>query len=323
MGSHDNKEIFIKEGQTPIPENVKDWGIEEEEKTVVEKEIQRISLQLDKVFDLKNQQATSRLELENLKLEWTHFKSNHNISDGTFYLKRSLSSIRLTKMWVKLQEFADTKDDNSKSFWQWLKWLWTSLLIRYWLQLKSKFDKHQLDELIIELQALYYMKRIEELEQELRLIEDELQLHDNKTLMDSLSDHSMMILKNTLHARYSGRMRREFTDADTLSTQAEEVLKEYPVITSTTFSARSSLGGNTIYDYVIMDESSQVYRATKQPLLGIEIDGYAYHHKGTIQSSRDALKDHIFKSYHLQLLRLSTKGANEEEKVKEQLDTIC
>lgn len=81
MGSHDNKETFIKEGQAPIPENVKDWGIEEEEKTVVEKEIQRISLQLDKVFDLKNQQATSRLELENLKLEWTHFKSNHNISE--------------------------------------------------------------------------------------------------------------------------------------------------------------------------------------------------------------------------------------------------
>lgn len=69
LGSHDNKETFIKEGQPPIPENVKDWGIEEEEKTVVEKEIQRISLQLDKVFDWKNQQATSRLELENLKLD--------------------------------------------------------------------------------------------------------------------------------------------------------------------------------------------------------------------------------------------------------------
>lgn len=69
LGIHDNKETFIKEGQPPIPENAKDWGIEEEEKTVVEKEILRISLQLDKVFDLKNQQATSRLELENLKLD--------------------------------------------------------------------------------------------------------------------------------------------------------------------------------------------------------------------------------------------------------------
>lgn len=74
---------------------------------------------------------------------------------------------------------------------------------------------------------------------------------------------------------------------------------------------------NTHVDFLIIN------RATKQPLLGIEIDGYAYHHKGTVQSSRDALKDHIFKLYHLQLLRLSTKGANEEEKVKERLDTIC
>lgn len=68
LGSHDNKETFIKEGQPPIPENAKDWGIEKR-KNCFEKEIQRISLQLDKVFDLKNQQATSRLELENLKLD--------------------------------------------------------------------------------------------------------------------------------------------------------------------------------------------------------------------------------------------------------------
>ena len=74
---------------------------------------------------------------------------------------------------------------------------------------------------------------------------------------------------------------------------------------------------------VLFISSKEERRMSLQPLLGIEIDGYAYHHKGTVQSSRDALKDHIFKSYHLQLLRLSTKGANEEEKVKEQLDTIC
>ena len=106
------------------------------------------------------------------------------------YLKES--GIRLNTL--------TTKKNQLSSFWQWLKWLWSSLLIRYWLHLKSKLDKHHLNELIIELQALYYMKRIEELEQELRKIEDELQLHDNKTLMDSLSDHSMMILKNTFHA---------------------------------------------------------------------------------------------------------------------------
>ena len=37
LGSHDNKETFIKEGQPPIPENAKDWGIEEEEKLLLKK----------------------------------------------------------------------------------------------------------------------------------------------------------------------------------------------------------------------------------------------------------------------------------------------
>lgn len=40
-----------------------------------------------------------------------------------------------------------------------------------------------------------------------------------------------------------------------------EVLKEYPIVLSTTFSSRSSLKDAT-YDYLIMDEASQVDVAT-------------------------------------------------------------
>ena len=40
--------------------------------------------------------------------------------------------------------------------------------------------------------------------------------------------------------------------------RSSEVLKQYPIVLSTTFSARSCLAANTIYDYVIVDEASQV-----------------------------------------------------------------
>ena len=43
---------------------------------------------------------------------------------------------------------------------------------------------------------------------------------------------------------------------------AQAVLSEYPIILSTTFSSRSSLGGDIAYDYLIMDEASQVDIAT-------------------------------------------------------------
>ena len=48
-----------------------------------------------------------------------------------------------------------------------------------------------------------------------------------------------------------------FSSAEELNVFAEEVCKHYPVILSTTFSARTTLRDYT-YDYVIMDEASQV-----------------------------------------------------------------
>lgn len=39
-------------------------------------------------------------------------------------------------------------------------------------------------------------------------------------------------------------------------------MKEYPVILSTTFSSRNSLNSDVVYDYLIMDEASQVDIAT-------------------------------------------------------------
>ena len=62
-------------------------------------------------------------------------------------------------------------------------------------------------------------------------------------------------------------------------------------------------------------------RVTKEILFGIEVDGYNYHKKGTRQAERDLKKNAIFEQIGLPLLRLSTKGSGEENKIKAQLDT--
>ena len=61
-------------------------------------------------------------------------------------------------------------------------------------------------------------------------------------------------------------------------------------------------------------------KVTKEILFGIEVDGYNFHKDGTIQSERDKKKNRIFELMGIPLLRLSTKGSNEEEQVKAQLD---
>ena len=56
-------------------------------------------------------------------------------------------------------------------------------------------------------------------------------------------------------------MQKKFTKED-LRKDPYSVLAEYPVILSTTFSSRNSLNSNVVYDYLIMDEASQVDIAT-------------------------------------------------------------
>jgi len=56
-------------------------------------------------------------------------------------------------------------------------------------------------------------------------------------------------------------------------------------------------------------------RIGKTPILAIEVDGYAYHKKDTLQAARDLLKDHIMELYKIPLLRLKTNGSGEKEKI--------
>lgn len=73
---------------------------------------------------------------------------------------------------------------------------------------------------------------------------------------------------------------------------------------------------NTHLDFLIIN------RIGKQPLLAIETDGYSYHNEKTIQHHRDIMKDHILSKYGLHLLRLSTKGSGEREKIVTALNKI-
>lgn len=50
----------------------------------------------------------------------------------------------------------------------------------------------------------------------------------------------------------------------------------------------------------------------KLPLVGIEVDGWAYHRPGSLQSVRDEIKNAIFQRAGLSLVRLSTTGSGEK-----------
>lgn len=64
------------------------------------------------------------------------------------------------------------------------------------------------------------------------------------------------------------------------------------------------------------------YRIRKKPVLAIEVDGYEYHKGGTVQASKDLLRDHILELYEILLLRFKTNGSGEKEKIVEMLERL-
>ena len=75
--------------------------------------------------------------------------------------------------------------------------------------------------------------------------------------MKEYSELSTQIFKAKLSRKYSLQKRKTYT-IDELQTKSEDFIKDYPVVLSTTYSLRTCLSKDVMYDYVIVDEASQV-----------------------------------------------------------------
>ncbi|SDH52796.1 AAA domain-containing protein [Desulfosporosinus hippei] len=62
------------------------------------------------------------------------------------------------------------------------------------------------------------------------------------------------------------------------------------------------------------------HKQDKQPVLIIEVDGFAFHENNPSQLEKDAMKDEILRKYEFSFLRLPTNGSGEEGKIRSQLD---
>jgi hypothetical protein len=79
--------------------------------------------------------------------------------------------------------------------------------------------------------------------------------------MKELTEWSMDYLRAALFERYGNKTERLKFKEDDLWKNGYDIVAEYPIVLSTTFSSISSLKG-VEYDYLIMDEASQVDVAT-------------------------------------------------------------
>ncbi len=259
LGKRENKEAFVN-NQPVVPDELQTWNLSMTDSFQEKRRVADTLKQLRKVFELQESLASAKQELKAIELEWEHFKQDNQIKEETCSPPRTAKSQRIMNLWLLYQSYAEGDVITNGKFGKLverIKWAWMNFIRKYLLGVKSPLDKNNIQSVILELQTLYYIVRMKELTDFIDGHTRQLFSFDSKALSSALTDHSLAVLKDALNGRYSKNQRRVFNDVRELHLYAEELVKQYPVVLSTTFSARTAVP-DMVYDYLIMDEASQV-----------------------------------------------------------------
>lgn len=253
LGKKENKENFIK-NQNRKNLNYDKWVLPEEDKEKLFKKIETLSKELNDKLEVKNLIAKLEGELFSTETEKSYFDSysSENDYDDIYYpALEKLNSDQLLTAWVDLQHTYEKKNRITKMF-------KIKNVLRFKFMNQSIYD-NSVEKMIINFQKRYYNMKINEIKKELTKLKNQLERYQFDSKMEELSQVSMLIFKDHFADKYkNSNTRKEITLSD-LFKNPENVLSEYPLILSTTHSLRSSLGnGNIKYDYLIIDEASQV-----------------------------------------------------------------
>lgn len=243
LGSVENKEFFIANQQNyPLMDN---WKFEEVNsiKQQVTQELKDVSL----CFDGQSKYALLKSELDALLKETKYDIMHNEVSDNHKWLFNKPSKKLMS---VRLQYGILMENSKKVSHFQMLKWSF-ALGFKIYKLLKSEPQT-----VIKAFESAYYVARKRELENELLSIENSLKTIDISQRVTDLRQLSLKVLKNSVAKRFTGE-RKRFT-LTSIKPQTEAFLKEYPVVLSTTYSAKACISKDMVFDYLIMDEASQV-----------------------------------------------------------------
>lgn len=244
LGSVQNRDAFFSnQPSCPAMDN---WLLED--KSAVKERCKKALAEVSKGFEGQLQQAKLQAEHAALQLEREHNEKlcASNESEGWLRNRASSSLLKLLHSYQLLNE-----GQKAVGIWYKLKWS-----LRMGMRMFS-FLKKPSSRVVAELEAAYYDARLREIENELETIGFSLDAIQLPHHVKELRSTSLQLLKAAIAGRYTGKQRERWKPSD-LYRQSAAFLAAYPVVLSTTYSAKSCISPDHVFDYVIMDEASQV-----------------------------------------------------------------
>lgn len=249
LGSRENKTAFIE--NQPLVPNLSEWELFR--KGEIAKELKDKLEIVSRGFKKQTTLAKLKIELEALRTENQYDQMHLNNS----FLAQEWLQRKCSKKLLALKCHYETMVDRNKSLNLifFVRWVW-----RLGFKILTLLHRPH-KEIIFSLESAYYASRISEIETEIRSCESFLKSIDVNQNMRALRDLSLQILKHKIASKRI-KMKRPHFSVNDIKSRSEEFLKEYPVVLSTTYAVKNCISKDMAFDYVIMDEASQVDIAT-------------------------------------------------------------
>ena len=251
LGKLENQEQFFN-SQTGLYPNISNWKISGGGAVShLDKQIRDNTKIALLVFERQEKAAILKEELHQLTIEQQHFEQ---------YL--SAQGIVLSA-----QSFGE--DKSSKSILQHIhrierriewreRWWIVDEIYSFVMRLLHREEQDNIK--LHSLKRLFYIRKKDEIEKDLKRLTDYITKY--APFIEKLQEVSLQRLKGVLYNKYGSKRERTIYDKDAIISNTGNFLTDYPVVLSTTFSALNNIPTAYRFDYVIMDEASQVDIAT-------------------------------------------------------------
>ena len=290
LGKKKNIDKFLIE-QKNIKKYPDNWNLKDEEVSEIMLNLATMNDDIEWYLKEKNKLALLKQELDELSVEEKYFKEkNKNLTLNSIFLP-NFNSLKLHNFLMFLN-----KQKNNKEYFSKKVQLLSYIKFKFF---NKEIYKNKIEVILDSLELLYYRKRISELR--FTINEEELKFKNLnlEEIFRQYTNKSMKILKNIVYKNYNNK---KIYNVKSIKNTIE-LIKDYPVVLSTTYSFLNSIDDNFMFDYIIIDESSQADLISTFPVFtrakNIVIVGDSKQLPNIVDSNNKDKYNEVFKKYNI------------------------
>lgn len=251
LGNNDNKALFFNnlEEQTVNP----DFKVSGDRLIKAKNEVRDLDTILATSFQYRNKLAVLKTELSDAEIEFSHLKVEQPIKQDI----QSVLNKKLYRKWnfrttLKLKNLLSPIDlKNKMSILNKLR-----LMLQYGLFDMSIIRRYS-EEFSVYVNHKFYELYIAKIKSEILDVENWLVSNKEEANLRRFIEASGEVFNGVLYEKYNNLNKMSFNRKDYLK-QFPDFIEHYPVILSSTLSLHTSIPKGYLFDYLIIDESSQV-----------------------------------------------------------------